>query len=342
MMIESCSMPFILCSKTYRIFIYLLVMCAMLACEETQTSNSDSMGTNLDDQDIIQPADATADASLLTDQLVDVPLDSGMMNFDSSLDAGSPHDMSRPMVELASCETALGGEPWENMVVESQEGFEEDLMNISLDALPEEIDLSELIPLFKGLVAYTLDKDITEFDQAIQKRDLLARGILGRVVAASLVLGQMDPLGIDFLFLRRGLHRYYHCDRGFPVTLEGFKQSIFDYSDETEILESIAKCGPRNIFADETQGVYVAETVVDGEVRETEIILSGRRQDGNLDFLIYNSDGLLSDRTRFPTLRAGSEVMAASPYVCTSCHINSEDNGTIRYDLLFPQIGPCK
>ena len=89
--------------------------------------------------------------------------------------------------------------------------------------------------------------------------------------------------------------------------------------------------------------MYVAETLADGIVRETEIILSGRRRDGNLDFLVYNAEGKLSDRTRFPTIGAGSEVMAASPYVCTSCHINSdEEAGYVWYDLLFPQVGPCE
>jgi hypothetical protein len=337
--------------KTYRIIINLMLICSILACEDSSTNgldhsltdNQDFMSTAVNDQSMLESIDATLDSYLLVDQLLDIPLDSNVMTFDASLDANLPPDMSELMIEIASCERALGGDPWENMIVESQENFEEDLMNISLDRLPEEIDISTIIPLFKGIMAYMLDKEITEVDQVLQKRELLEQGPLGRVVATSLLLGQMEPLGIDFLFLRRGLHRYYHCDRGFPSTLEGFKQSIFNYSNQTQILNSIAKCGPRMLFSDEEHGVYVAETIIDGEVRETEIILSGRRRDGNLDFLVYNTEGQLSDRTRFPTLGAGSEVMAASPYVCTSCHINSDDqNDQVRYDLLFPQIGPCK
>ena len=45
-----------------------------------------------------------------------------------------------------------------------------------------------------------------------------------------------------------------------------------------------------------------AKILVDGMVRESEIILSGHRRDVNVNFLVYNAEGQMSDRTRFPTV----------------------------------------
>ena len=261
----------------------------------------------------------------------------------SNLDAMIEIDMTLQS-PTASCEVPLGGEAWDNMVIESQPGFETALMAVSLDELPDELDLSTLSRLFKGLIAYMLDIPIESLGDRITKEEVLSRGILGRVVAASFAVGLDTPLGFDITFMRRGLHRYYHCDKEFPLTLEGFKNNIFDYTNaESTEFESIAKCGSRRIITQPNLGVYVAETLVDGVVRETEILLQGRRNDGNLDFIIYNSAGQISDRTRFPTVDEGSEVMASSPYVCTTCHLNSDDaTNTTRFDLLFPEFGPCR
>ena len=123
------------------------------------------------------------------------------------------------------------------------------------------------------------------------------RVLLGRVAAASLALGAADGSDLDLRFLRRGLHRYYHCDRNFPLTLEGFRATIFDYPEtgSTDV-DSIAKCGTRRLYVEVNTGAYVAESVHDGEVRETEILLTGRRQDGNLDFLVYDAEGRLTQK----------------------------------------------
>ena len=319
----------------------LIITLLMLACEEERepargeggqaglmNSETSPLPTS-DDQGI--SANTQLDASMeeaLIDAMVVAP-DQSMNEMNST--------------RYAQCETPLGGEPWDLMVAESQPGFEEDMMAISLDALPEVIDISNLIPLYRGILAYALDIPPEGLGDTLQKSDLLNQGMLGRVVAASLALGQEDIMGIDFLFLRRGLHRFYHCDRQFPLTLDDFRELIFDYqSQEAQNLESIAKCGTRRLIIDEDSGTYVAETYIDGTVRETEILLSGLRRDGNLDFLIYNIDGQLSDRTRFPTTDPGSEVLAASPYVCTSCHVNPDRTPhTYGYELLFPEVGPC-
>ena len=258
-------------------------------------------------------------------------------------DAQTTPDMGAEQVELARCEDPLGGEPWSNMPVEATPGIEMDLAAVDTTDLPDEIDISGMNGIFRGIIAYSLDVRPEALGPTLRKVDLVRGGPMGKVVAASLALGQGTAGGIDFLFLRRGLHRYYHCGRDFPKTLDGFKQAILNYdSVGSSTIDSIAKCGERRLIVDEDAGVYVAETLVDGVLRETEILLDGRRRDGNLDFLIYNAAGQLSDRTQFPTVGMGPHVYAASPYVCTTCHMNRDrTETTFGYDRLFPDVGPC-
>ncbi len=289
-------------------------------------------GTNLD----MQTDSVVADAAVGMDGMR-APADSA-----TAVDAASRPD-SAVNVEVARCEEPLGGLPWTNMVVESTPGFEADLASVDVSDLPEEVDISAMNGLFRGLIAYALDVAPEQLGGTLRTADLLAGGPLGRSVAASLALGAGSPVGIDFPFLRRGLHRYYHCGRGFPRTLDGFREAVFDFRPvESDDVDSLAKCGTRRLTTNDAEGVYVAETIIDGEVRETEILLRGGRQDGNLDFLIYNAEGQLSDRSEFPTIGMGPHVLAASPYVCMTCHLNRERApDTFGYDLLFPDVGPC-
>jgi hypothetical protein len=327
--------------------LFLIFAVGLYACGENASDESDPQEGDA----IVSPSDATgSDASLPVDA---TSIDAMNGTLDAALPppdmTATPPDMmvaapdAETSVVVAQCDQALGGDPWETMVAESQPGFEDDLAAISLDGLPDTVDISALNRIFRGILAYTLDIPPEDLGDSLQKEDILARGVLGRVAAASLVLGATDPTGIDFLFLRRGLHRYYHCDRDFPTTLNGFRQAIFDYSAApSNEIDSIAKCGARRLIVDADVGVYIAETLVGDQVRETEILLSGRRQDGNLDFLIYNADGNLSDRTRFPTRGMGEPVMTASPYACTACHVNMErTDHTAGYETLFPEVGPC-
>jgi hypothetical protein len=160
------------------------------------------------------------------------------------------------------------------------------------------------------------------------------------VVAASFALGER----LDFLFLRRGLARFYNCARGYPATLDEFKAMWGDHgAREGFVVElSAAKCGPRRLFEDEEAQVYVAETLVDDEVRETEIMLANNREDGQLDFVVYQPDGRRTDRSTFPTV-GGSEITAAAPYVCLTCHVDPQTNPAAwTYDVLLPEAGVCR
>lgn len=288
--------------------------------------------------DIRASADATVAMTALDAQII--ALDAAQQPIDMATASGD----AEVQVAFAQCNTPLGGESWENPdLTEAQPDFEAALMSVSIEGLPATIDISQLGSLYRGMLAYTLDIPADALGNGIDTSDMLSRGMLGRVAAASLALGEADGSGLDLRFLRRGLHRYYHCDRNFPRTLEGFRAMYFDYpgTGSTDV-ESIAKCGVRRLYVEARSGAYVAESVQGGEVRETEILLTGLRQDGNLDFLVYDADGHLTDRTRFPRRRGGSHVMAASPYVCMACHTNLDRNQqTVRFDVLFPDVGPC-
>ena len=62
-----------------------------------------------------------------------------------------------------------------------------------------------------------------------------------------------------------------------------------------------------------------AETIADGEVRETEVLWQGRRPDGALEFLVYDDQGRLQDGSFFATSE-GPETPEAAPYACMACH----------------------
>ncbi len=160
------------------------------------------------------------------------------------------------------------------------------------------------------------------------------------VLAAYLVAQNKGDEGIDLIFLRRGLHRYYQCVRAFPLTLEGFKESVYDYTEDSGyFFESGIKDSTRYIRDNHELLVYIAETVDAADtaepiVRETEIMLGGSRSDGALDFLVYDHDGKLMDRSPFMAF-SGDTVVGSAPYTCMSCHIIP---GEFSFGRVFPDM----
>jgi hypothetical protein len=244
---------------------------------------------------------------------------------------------------IQDCTTAVGGADWdENGPFESIGGVEAELANLDLASLPDTLDISEVLALYRGYIAYALDIPPADLGDTLERDDILAKGDLGRGVAGALLQGD-DLTGIDFIFFRRAFHRYYTCSRGFPATLADFVLAYGDYSGwEPNDVDSLAKCGTRRLRRNHEAAVYVAETLVGTEVRETEILLGDRREDGAFDFLVYDTDGLLSDRSRFPTLDNGPSLVAAAPYVCTSCHVDHDAAPTTwGFGVQTPDVGPC-
>jgi hypothetical protein len=239
-------------------------------------------------------------------------------------------------VARAGCDAPVGGPSWWPLdTTEGQAGYDDELEALDLEALPATIDISFESDFVLSIVAYALEEDIvglTSLDRDALLEHAMGRAVLGAVATA-------DPTGtdgVDIPFLRRGLHRFYACDRGLPLHLDDFTATYFDHTvaEPTAIIEdSQPKGGTRQLYESSDATVFVAETIDDdGSVRETEILVLGDRADLSLDFLVYDRDGKLADRSEFATI-GGSDVVGAAPYTCMTCHRN---NDTDRYDVLMP------
>ncbi len=251
--------------------------------------------------------------------------------------AGAPQDSG---VAPDACETLVSGVPWGD-VTDFDPSFEASLNSIDFEALPESFDISALMPIFRGGVAYALEISPSDLGDTLNRDEVLATGHLGRVVVAA--LSTDDELGIDYAIFRKGIQRYYTCSRGFPPTLDAFEAVYGPIPEAYTDIDSAAKCATRRLRSSPEQGFYVAESLSDGEVRETEILLGTSRSDGQLDFAVYGADGLLTDRSQFPTVGDGEHLVVGSPYVCMTCHLNSSaDEDTWGYNIRFPTgTGPC-
>ncbi len=267
----------------------------------------------------------------------------GLVACPGTKDAHDTQDTAPQLQIIQDCTTAVGGADWdEGAPYESIDGVEDELAALDLSSLPDTLDISGMLALYRGYIAYALDIPPADLGDSLDREDLLARGDLGRAVAGAILQGD-EATGMDFTFFRRAFHRYYTCSRGFPATLTDFSLAYGDYTGwEPADVDSAAKCGNRRLRRDPEAGVYVAETLVREEVRETEILLGQRRADGAFDFLVYDSDGSLSDRSRFPTLEDGPSLVAAAPYVCTSCHVDPDAApNTWGFAVQTPAVGPC-
>jgi hypothetical protein len=247
-----------------------------------------------------------------------------------------------PMVEYIDCAHVFSGIPWPlSHPTEGDGPIDDELDAVDYSILPEQIDISGLSSFFRGHIAYALEITPEDLPTSLERDVALNAGPMGRVVLASLV---REAGRMDFLFYRRGLQQYYTCSRKFPKTLEGFKTAVYDYSVShyTDVPNSIAKCDLRRLYTEPTKGVFVAESIIAGEIRETEILLTKNRSDGQIDFLVYGANGEITDRSQFPTVSGEKHVLAGVPYVCSTCHMNREASShTYGFNTLFPHNGPC-
>ena len=240
-----------------------------------------------------------------------------------------------PVVARATCEVPVGGDVplLMSTSVEAAPGYDEALAALDLETLPQTIDLSGLSTIHRSIVAYMLEIDLDALPDTMTRDEIAAREPMG--LAVLLAIAQGGPAGADLVLLRRGLHRFYQCARAFPLRLEDFKAAVFDYSDlQPYEVQSMPKNDIRLIREDSKAHVYVAETLINGDVRETEILLANHRDDGALDFLVYDAEGALVDRSEFVTA-INTDISGASPYACIACHF---EPGTFRISVLFPDL----
>lgn len=252
-------------------------------------------------------------------------------------------NQDEPNIEFATCENRLPGIDWgDSNIPEAFADIDAELAATDISALADPIDISAMAGIYRGFIAYALGIAPSELGDSLAHTTALAKGHLGEVVLASIARDASGEAGMDFTFFRRGFHRYYTCSRGYPMTLDGFFATFLDYRDmQGEIVDSVAKCDDRNLILDSASQVYLAETLVDGVVRETEILLNNNREDGQLDFAVYDENGLLTERSLFPNA-AGDETVAAAPYSCMSCHFDADAHPTTwSFNRLVPSAGPC-
>ena len=243
-------------------------------------------------------------------------------------------------VERIRCDELIAGIPWgDDQPPESNGNVAEELQALDLSSLQDPIDISQMVAIDRGLIAYALEIAPEELGGTLSHERALAKGLLGQVVLASIARSD-NPDWLDLDFFRRGFQRYYTCSKGYPKTLQGFESEVLAFSHrDGSIVDSVAKCAERRLISSPDSGVYVSQTLIEGVVQETEVVLMNSRSDGQLDFVVYDAQGQLTDRSLFPDLGGGEAVMGA-PYSCMSCHFTVNE-GVWSYDLLFPDSGIC-
>jgi hypothetical protein len=230
-------------------------------------------------------------------------------------------DASGPVEPLppVACGAVLPGPPLKPDVTEAKPGYAEELAALDLSKVPDPLDYSADTQLAITVINYMLGRSS---GTSISHKEAMERGGMGRAILAAAAKGTGGR--VDFGWLRRGLHYFYPCDRPVPGTLAQLRSRYGDYRTwpVQEIPCARPKNGPRRLYEDGKLGVYIAETVVNGRVRETEVLFTSLRKDGQLDFAAYTDEGALSDRSTFAT-GGGGELTLAAPYTCVTCHIDT-------------------
>lgn len=234
------------------------------------------------------------------------------------VDGGQDQGVSDELVPPVACGSALPGPPLKPDVAEAQPGYAAELLALDLARLPDPIDYAGESKLAIAVVNYMLGRSA---GTRVSLAEARAQGGLGQAVLGAFAKGSAGRL--DFAFLRRGLHHFYPCARPLPADLAGLRRRYGDYRSwpSQDIPCSRAKDGPRRLYEAPELGVYVAETLVAGRVRETEVLFTRLRRDGQLDFAAYTAGGELSDRSDFAS--GGGSSTLATPYTCISCHLDT-------------------
>jgi len=226
-------------------------------------------------------------------------------------DAGPVDDAIPACAPLGSGDLVLTG-------VEAEPGFDDVVRAVDVATLPPTLSLAQASAFERLLIGYLLEGQA--IDDTANTVDVGAAAALGP--AGLTVLAAITPTNdVDVTILRRGLHRFYGCDRAYPTTLPEFIAGVHDWrADPQQTITSTVKGLRRRISRNGETGVFVAETLNDDDsVRETEIILTDRRRDGALDFLEYDAGGILRGASRFAAA-GGGQTTGPAPFACIACH----------------------
>ena len=245
----------------------------------------------------------------------------GCAPFDDAVDDDATReDAGSGDVAVASCAAPVGG-----IDLAGEPETTGDIV-ASLAALPERVaaagspswETASLSPFLREVVAFLLEAPVAGLGR-LSSSTLVAGSPLAQTVALAFLDG--DGARPDVTTLRRGLHRFYACERRLPLRLVDALTLAggLDATSTIDVATSVPKGHARRLVRSVDGALFTAETIVDVAVRETEIVWRGRRVDGALDFLVYDADGRLRDGSTFVT-SAGPETTAAAPYACLACH----------------------
>jgi hypothetical protein len=216
-------------------------------------------------------------------------------------------------VARPSCDTLLGGPELPPTSTEAKPGFDAELAALDPSALPARLDLTPSSELTRAVVAYMLGRSYADLGDALDRDATLKVIPFGRVVVGA--FASQDPLG-------KKARTSSFCVAGCTAITTARAPIRCRWPTSVArsgIVPSQPKAGPRRLYANPELGVYVAETLVDGEVRETEIQMTKVRADRAHDFLAYD--------------HSGQQRAAASPYTCMACHY---DKSSKSFNALVP------
>lgn len=244
-----------------------------------------------------------------------ISADAGNAKGAPTLDAGATFEYEVPSCDSPLPGLDLSGRP------EGEGDFADELARldaISSNGGPQTFETESLAPFFREVVAYLLMIPVSELG-TLRIDALLAGPPLARSVALAFLEG--DGRRPDINILRRALHRFYFCEQQLPLYLDDLRTLAGEMDPDHDILieNSRPKAHHRRLTANVAETFFFAETLIEGEVRETEVLWRGHRPDGALEFLVYNAAGVLQDASYFVTSE-GPETAEASPYACMACH----------------------
>jgi hypothetical protein len=248
-------------------------------------------------------------------------------------DAGWANDAG--LTETIQCGMTLPGPTLNARLPEAKPDYLKELEALTL---PDVLDVSKEKTAFQlALVRYLLGDVATQNqpDSGIWTRPQAeSAGPLGKALLGAAVKSTR-PGEVDITFLRRGLYVFYPCATQLPATLAALKQKYGDFTtwNREDLACGTAKDGPRRLWHNDELGIQVAETLEGNDIRETEVLFTKTRKDGQIEFAVYTKEGALTDRSTFPTLGAGTQTLP-SPFQCMSCHYNVT---TKRFDDIRPE-----
>jgi hypothetical protein len=194
------------------------------------------------------------------------------------------------------------------------------------------LDLSKLADLQLGLSAYILNLPPEQL-AALDGSELGQFGDEGLAVAHALQLANLGMPEEVTPELRRILHAQQSC-ADYPATLDELRRTWGDFTEgESRTLTSSQVTEhPRIIHEASDLGLFAAQEMSDsGGVLETELVRTGGRPDGALEFLVYDQRGRRVDAAQL--FVSGSESNLPVPFSCMVCHRRF---GTPHFDVINP------